>query len=58
MPGREPEEQVLHDHIVRLLCLEYHNYWKVGNRYVIEHFAETSAPAVTRPAGESAEHAG
>lgn len=26
MPGREPEEQVLHDHIVRLLRLEYYNY--------------------------------
>jgi hypothetical protein len=26
MPGREPEEQVLHDHIVRLLHLEYYNY--------------------------------
>jgi hypothetical protein len=26
MPGREPEEQVLHDHIVKLLRLEYYNY--------------------------------
>lgn len=46
MPGREIDEQVLHDHVVRLLHVEYYNYPSERHPYLmafVNHPSKTKA---------------